>query len=407
LANSKWGGLDQFRWVSFAPSSADKDAFGRLRVSHPLTLFDSKHTVDNAPLVWDDQQISGTASSTYLTNQAAVSLGVAVNTAGRRVRQTFRRFSYQPGKSQLVIMTLVPGANDTNVTKRWGAFDDQNGLFFEMKDGAFRIVERSYTSASAVDTQIEESDWSGRFPIDFDLTKSQIFWIDYEWLGVGTVRYGVFHQGVPVLLHTSHHNNVLNKVYMSTPNLPLRFELIGTGTHASANLICICSTVISEGGSPDVGRQFAVDTGITGLTTGNNTSIYPVIAIRLKSTHLGAHIHIDAAETFCTTSADWRWGLVLNPTFAGTALSWTSLTNSAIEYALPTGATTITGGYLLDSGYGSGTNQAKASTQAQSPESTRLGSKIDGTADILVLCAQSLVAAVETYFGHICWQESF
>jgi hypothetical protein len=408
MANSRWGGLDQFRWVAFSPGTADKDAFGRLRVAAPQTLFDSKLTVDNTPLVWDDQQISGTASSTYLSNQAAVSLGVAVNTAGRRVRQTFRRFNYQPGKSQLVVMTLVPGANDTNVTKRWGIFDDQNGLFFEMKDGVFSVGERTYSSGAAVDTTVASTSWDGRFPAGYDLTKSQIFWIDYEWLGVGTVRYGIFHEGKPIQLHAVHHNNVLNKVYMSTPNLPLRYELVGTGTHASATLVCICSTVISEGGSESVGRDFSVDRGITGLATGNNTSIYPLLAIRLKSTHLGADVAIKEIETMCTTVSDWRWSLKLNPTVTGTALSFSSITNSAIEAAAgATNATTVSGGTIIASGYGTGTQQARITVAAGAPEAFRLGAKIDGTADILVLAVQNITAAVETYFGALRWQETY
>ena len=45
---------------------ANLDAFGRLRVSQPTTLFDSKQTQSNLPLFWDDQETSGTGTTNYL-----------------------------------------------------------------------------------------------------------------------------------------------------------------------------------------------------------------------------------------------------------------------------------------------------------------------------------------------------
>lgn len=40
-----------------------------------------------------------------------------------RVRQTFKRFNYQPGKSQLIIRTEILGVSNTGITKRLGLFD--------------------------------------------------------------------------------------------------------------------------------------------------------------------------------------------------------------------------------------------------------------------------------------------
>jgi len=79
--------------------STSSDAFGRLRVSSPHTLIDSKQIFDNQPLYWDDSGVSGTGTtSTHSTLTAMTTMGVSLNTAGKRVRQTFQRFNYQPGK---------------------------------------------------------------------------------------------------------------------------------------------------------------------------------------------------------------------------------------------------------------------------------------------------------------------
>ena len=63
------------------------DAFGRLRVTMPATLFDGKTLNDTAPLKFDDQSVSGSGTSTtFNTNQSSVTLAVSNATAGRRIR---------------------------------------------------------------------------------------------------------------------------------------------------------------------------------------------------------------------------------------------------------------------------------------------------------------------------------
>ncbi len=48
------------------------DAFGRKRVSDVFTLFDSKQLYDNLPLLYDDQQVSG-SGTTSVHNPAKAS----------------------------------------------------------------------------------------------------------------------------------------------------------------------------------------------------------------------------------------------------------------------------------------------------------------------------------------------
>lgn len=80
--------------------SQSLDAFGRIRTSSPYTLFDSKQLFDNQPLFWDDSEVSGgSTTSSHSTATASTTIGVGATTAGKRVRQTFMSFNYQPGKS--------------------------------------------------------------------------------------------------------------------------------------------------------------------------------------------------------------------------------------------------------------------------------------------------------------------
>ena len=113
---------------------AGADAFGRQRISNPEAIFNSKQIFDNQPLYWDDIQESGTGtSSTYSSNRASSVLAVSATTAGKRTRQTFMRFNYQPSKSQLIFITgiLKKSGGGSGITTRMGLFDNDNGLFLE------------------------------------------------------------------------------------------------------------------------------------------------------------------------------------------------------------------------------------------------------------------------------------
>jgi hypothetical protein len=313
------------------------DAFGRLRVSQPQTIFDSKLTVDASPLFWDDQQTSGSGtSSTYNSNNAYVQMSVGNTTAGTRVRQTFRHFNYQPGKGHFIIMTGVLGAGATGITRKLGYFDGYNGVYFDLAGTTLGVTIRSSTSGSVVNTKVNQSAWNldkldgtGLSGYTIDPSKDNIFIIDFQWLGAGRVRFGFDIDGVTVYCHQVLNANKNTTSYMASPNLPLRYEISNDGTGPAASLIHICSAVNVEGGVENTGLLLSLDRGVTPLTTLNNTSIYPLIAIRLKSTALSAIIEPQSLQVMCNTTSAYRFILLINPTVIGTAFTWTSLPNSA------------------------------------------------------------------------------
>ncbi len=400
-----------------AIKSADSpsiDAFGRLRMSNPLTIFDSKMVVDNLPLFWDDAETSGSGtSSAYNGNQASVTLGVSNTTAGIRVRQTKRRFNYQPGKSQLIFLTFAIGSGGIGITKRIGYYDDNDGIFLEQNNTTINLVIRTNTSGSPVDsTKVSQSNWNidtmdglGPSGVTLDINKTQILIIDFEWLGVGRIRIGFIINGMINYVHQFLNSNNLSLVYMSVPNLPARYEISNDGTGAANDLTQICSSVISEGGLDLLGSQRSIDRGVSALTTLNDSNLYPLVSIRLKSTHLCISVFIEHFNVLCSTGSDFRFCLILNPTVVGTALNFTGLLNSAIEYDVTsTNATTVTGGTQIFSSYAADTNKS-SSIISNSVNILTLGAKIDGTRDVLVLCAQRIGSQSEDFFGTIIWKE--
>lgn len=390
------------------------DAFNRLRVSNPLTLFDSKQIHDNKPLFWDDQEVSGSGtSSTYNATEASSTIAVSNLTAGKRVRQTKQRFNYQPGKSQLVLFTGNAISMDTGITKEVGYFDDNDGLFFRITGTDVAVVVRSSTSGSPVDTVISRSDWNGD-KLDgygpsrkvLDISKTQIGFIDFEWLGVGTVRFGWFLDGVPTVVHSVNNSNTLPVVYMSTPNLPCRYSIENDGTGPASEFDQICCTVITEGGAQHRGIDKYESTGTTAIQCNTIGTKYVICGIRLKSTALDAQIDITSISAMAGTSDDYEWELLLNPTLAA-SVTFNDVANSSIQFAVGEGSnpstSTVTGGTRLGGGYVKGGSNSGDVKGTDTPE-LRLGSLIDGTPDEIYLVATPITANADIY-GGINWQE--
>jgi hypothetical protein len=362
---------------------------------------------DNKPLQWDEAEVSGSGTNTvYTLNQSAVTMNVTANTAGKRVRQTFRRFNYQPAKSQLVLMTFVMGNTGNDVTKRVGYFDDNNGLFLQSKDGVTSVVERSITTNSVVDQTINQADWnidkldgSGPSGLTLDLTKAQIIQIDFEWLGVGRVRWGFVIHGAIIYVHAENHANVLTTVYMRSPNLPLRYEIENGGSGEASELTCICSSVSTEGGRDQLGIPRAVSTGVTRSLAGT-VNTYAMLSIRLKSGREDSVIRLSDFQAFCATADTILVSFIQNATIAGTLPAFTSLDNSPIEYATYNGDHIVSGGTTLYEYFGYGRTE-RTIPVADVPG---MGTAIDGTRSIITICAKP-ISTNPSVAGSMGWRE--
>lgn len=394
---------------------ASGDAFGRIRTSEPYTIFDSKQLYDNLPLLWDDQEESGGGTtSVYTATEASTRIGVSLNTAGKRTRQTFMRFNYQPGKSQLALLTTVlSSAGASGITASVGLFDDNNGVFFQMDGATLKVGIRSNVTGTPVDTMVEQAnvngdplDGTGASGITIDPTKTQILWMDLEWLGVGTVRTGFVVDGKFIVFHTFNHANSLDVVYMSTPNLPLRYQIENDGTGPATTLDHICCSVISEGGIEDNGILRYASTSGTHINANTADTIYAVYGLRLKSAYIGATIKVVEQSMIASTGDDYEWMIILNPTVA-TPITFSDITNSALQggpgNAGNPSTSTVTGGTKLMGGFVKGGVTA-GSISASLTNAIYLGSAIDGTVDEIYLCVRPFTSNADID-GGITWRE--
>jgi hypothetical protein len=346
-----------------APLPTQLDAFGRLRVSTPLTLFDSSHRYRDNNL-WSSLTAVG-GSYTFNQNQGLMDLTVNASSGSSVIRETTKVFAYQPGKSLLVMNTFVMASSATNLRQRVGYYGQDNGIYFQLDDGNIGLVKRSLVSGSVIDTVVSRSDWNGdkldgtgASGLTLDITKAQIFWMDIEWLGVGSVRTGFIINGQYIVCHSFHHANIIASTYITTASLPVRYEITNKAdTGVSKTLKQICSSVVSEGGYELRGLQQVVSIPISGARTFDvANTYYPIISIKLRTDRLDAIVILTALSILGDgDKKNYNWQVIASGTTTGG--QWLSAgSDSSVQYNI-TGAS-FTGGKILTSGYVSSNNSS-------------------------------------------------
>ena len=387
--------------IPISIGGTNTDAFGRLRVSQPYTLFDSqnRYAADNQ----FDVATTGTGTTTFLPNEAAVKMEVTGAGVGSVIRQSYRSFPYQPGKGLLVLATFVMDSNNSlNLTQRAGYYNDNNGVFFQRVDGTYSFVLRSSsipTPGTPSDVRtVNQSSWNGdkldgtgASGFTLDPSKAQILWMDFEWLGVGSVRCGFIIDGQYIVCHTFENANDVTSVYMTTAILPVRYEIVTTTSAVAASMKSICVSVVSEGGF----EQTSIDhvarrTTVLGTI---GTTFLPLVSIRLASGRTGAVVLPNRVQVLPTTSQNYEVALIKNPTLTGA--SWSAVpTDSNVEFDVA--ATATTGGSIVQTDYttasvSGGTPGLAAATGYNFD--LQLGATIAGVSDIYTVAVRTVSGA--------------
>lgn len=390
--------------------SASVDAFQRARVGLPKILFEATNV--NGLALSMETLVAGGGTVVYQSTTSSAILGVGTSSGDRAIRQGHGYIMYQPGRSQAIFATAVLGTRQTGTTKRVGYFDDYNGLFFEMNGAGTYVVERSSVGASVVDTKVAQASWNidpmdgtGPSGLKLDLTKTQIFVIDFQWLGVGRVRYGFDVNGLLVYVHEAVHANRTIDVYMASANLPVRYEIVNTGAVAAASTLKqICAAVLSEGGeSEEKGVLFS--TGTRNTTINAPTTGVVVLGIRPSLTFAGAtnRVFIGPQEFSILVAGNVYWEIVVNGTLTGG--TWAAVTGSAVDANRGLTYTAGTGRVLM-SGYIGGASTTRGSVNAGFPPiSSRFALDAAGTtADTLALVVHSF-SGNEATSASVDWLE--
>ena len=369
------------------------DAFGRLRVSNPVTLFDSQN------LYVDGDQFSNVTATggsvTYVPAQSSFDLAVSSANGSSVIRQCKTTQPYQPGKSMLILNTFAMATLAAGCRQRVGYFTANNGVYFEADGTTLNLVIRSSASGSIVEERIPQSSWNtdtlktgvGPNPsgINLDPTLVQIFWCDIEWLGVGNVRAGFVINGQFIVCHTFQHANQTGNttVYMTTATLNPRYEITNTAaTTGSRTMKQICSTVISEGGYTPSPSISYVGSGIeaTRLATGN---VYTNLAtIRLNPSTPDAVVTPSQIDLLLKDVQYGAFQLVVNASNVA-GLTYANVGKGIVQ--ANTSAVQIGDGTVVYSGVTSSRDTFTVSDDVA--KRLQLSRNADGTMNTLTLCA--------------------
>jgi hypothetical protein len=390
------------RNMSTFGDNASVDAFNRLRTSNSFTLYDHQFQYGKGDLFWSEK-ITGGASSTHVPSESSIDLTVT-NANDEIIRQTKKYSRYVPGKSQLILFTFVLGSADSGVQKRVGYFDENNGVYLENVGTSLKWVVRSKTTGSVVNNEVTQENWNIENYRDIDITKAQIGVIDVEWLGVGRVRVGFVVDGKIIYVHEFLHTNKLDKVYMTTANLPIRYEIKRNSGTGSATLKQVCCSVSSEGGYDKRGLSFSASNNTTGVTLSHRR---PILSIRPKTTFNSIEnrvlIEPKSIELLATTNPIY-YEVVYNGTLSGASFSGVS-PSSSVEY--DASATGIIGGTVIRTGYvGAGVGN---SAQVQTPDLLNklvLGLDINAISPDTMTIVATNIGNNPVAYGNITWMES-
>jgi len=394
--------------------SASLDAFGRLRVSEITTQIDLKHFYDKQPLIVDEV-LNGTATATFNNGSSRVELATSAS-GDYAIMQTFQRFNYQSGKSQLIFTTFSNFGIESNIEKILGYYTSSTSAPYNTaydglmlwNDGA-DISFRSYRNGTETNNVIQ-SNWnidklngSGKSGITIDFNKGQILVIDFEYLGLGRVRMGFVIDGLIYYAHEFLNANNLSQVYMMSSNQPLRWEIRQTGA-GSGQFEYICATVGSEGAQNTTGKPRSDNSGNNDLQLSSNGITYAAFGMRLQADKIDATIDLVDIDYLAETNDRALIELRLNPTIGAGTFNYTDVADSSVQTSIGNQTVgtppTASGGTLLQTTHSLGNNRRDFLIDG----TIKLGASIDGTPTEIVVCITPLQAGLDAYIG-INWRE--
>jgi hypothetical protein len=390
--------------VSYS-DSPNLDAFGRLRTAAVQNLVDIKHVYDKNPLQINEVT-AGTATSIFNQEYARVRMSTSANN-DLVIRQGKTHPIYQPGKSQLFQASFSNFQLETNVIKRVGGFTSTtastynsvfDGFFLESNGVTNTIsfqIWRSGTTVYSAATTVWDN--NGFDPVGINWSNTNLMSVDYQWLGVGRMRFGLDIAGQ--LFYFTEHNCANNEpnVYMSSPNQPIRYEIRQVGV-GSGYFDMICSQVSTEGALNGLYSTVGIQNATNADLNSSGTK-YPYIGYRLKQGYKSVTSQYSSLSILNTTNDNYLVTIEFNPTLSVTP-SWTDIPNSPFQYSIYNGTVTATitsPGHIMSSLIGELGTSALTTIKVDDNQ-IRVGSNVNGTLDEMWVCITPLSASA-TFLG--------
>ena len=277
----------------------------RFKISPFQTVFFNTFQYGKETDVWDER-IVGVGTATFNVNASNIVMQVGSTAGSKVIRQTKNVMRYIPGRGATLAFSIRLDTPQVGIRRRFGLFDDNNGIFFEDNGGTYSYVIRSSVTGIVTETRVTRDNWNGdKFDgngytgITGDPTKQQMISINYEWYGAGIVQFAWLMKNETVASHTFENSNTNPGVWCSTPFLPIRCD--------------------------------------------------PIISLRLKSNNLGAVMLLRSLQAATDDNTNIYWELVENATLTGGTWVNHPDPNSFMQYNIT--QTAVSGGNPLLQGF--------------------------------------------------------
>lgn len=239
------------------------------------------------------------------SSTAQVSGSIAVNANSTSVTGTATKFSSQLKPGDYIVIRgmsyLVQTITSDTAMTIYPEYRGQTNIIGALVS---KTIDSRYIQSA---WNIDKMDGTGASLMNLDLTKMQMFYIDFTWYGAGAIRFGFKNnRGEVVYCHRIPNNNVNTEAYMRSGNIVARYE-----TNTLAPYTYLTATLTS---------------GVTASMSVNDTTAFP------------------SAGTLLISQSPETSGVIEYISYTGkTTTSFTGLTRN-IQNITITGAGTAAGG---------------------------------------------------------------
>lgn len=267
--------------VDISKNDLGYDAWGRAKAVNDNSIFHGMFTRNIPVSTWYEtikdvvQQQPSNCSSLH----GALEVTAGTNVGDYTYLRSYRHPRYEPNRGAIYSTAGWIKNPTAGMQREWGTFNKENGVFFRLtKNGLVGVIRTTDKNGT------NDYEFQLTIPEGVDLTKGNVFDIQYQWRGVGNYKWFINLQEVG----NTEYLGTLEKLSISNPALPVAFRSQNLGELAENEEMWFgCVDVSSEGGK-DNGKTYG-SFGISSNTGEANFTGYnqPLIAVRSKETISG------------------------------------------------------------------------------------------------------------------------
>lgn len=271
--------------VNLATNDLGRDAWGRPKTITDSSIFHGMFSFNIPVTTWYERFNDVEQAFTNCTSvNGALHIVAGATLNDKTNLRAFRHPKYETNRGYLYSTAGWFTNPSSLMNRRFGAGTDENAVFFSLESGTLYAVVR--TTRGGITTEDKNAI---TLPSGVDLSKGNVFDIQFQWRGVGDYKFFINLEEV----YNTEYLGTLSELSMSNPALPAFFESENLGGNDEMEFGCV--DITSEGGK-ERGKTYG-SVGIDNESgqvaiSGFNT---PIVAIRSKTT---VNTLINTRDTF-------------------------------------------------------------------------------------------------------------